>query len=70
MGVKVEKGAIGEVSQLTAGAQHVPPTALSHEGIQTGVVQDGLELKDALFGWAKKTTAWKLVERNQIDLAS
>ena len=60
----------GEISQLPAGAENVPPSALPNEHIETGIAENGLKAKNRLFGRAMKRAVRKLIERNQIDLAS
>ena len=59
----------GEISQLPAGTEHVPPSALPNEHIETGISENGLKMKNRLFGRAMKRAVRKLIERNQIDLA-
>jgi hypothetical protein len=52
---------------LSAGAEHVPSSALSNKRIDAGVAEDGLKTKHRLFGRAMKRAAWKFIERNQVD---
>ncbi|MEK9142097.1 MAG: hypothetical protein AAB308_13670, partial [Nitrospirota bacterium] len=41
---------VGELSKLSAGAEHISPSALSNKRIEAGVAEDGLKTKNRLFG--------------------
>lgn len=59
----------GEFSKLPAGAENVSSSAFSNKCIEAGLAENGLETKDCLFRRALKRAPWKLIERNQVDLA-
>jgi len=58
-----------EFSKLSAGSEDVASSALSNKRIKAGGAEDRLKMKNCLFGRTMKRTAWKFIERNQIDLA-
>ena len=59
----------GEFSKLSAGAENVPSSALPNKRLETRLAEDRLETKDFLIRRTVKRAPWKLIERNQVDLA-
>src|SRR6478752_5848036 len=58
-----------EITELSAGTQHVAATTFPDEDVDAGLAHDRLERQDVEVGRPAEGTAGKWVEGNQINLA-
>src|SRR5689334_5449284 len=59
-----------EIAELTAGPEHVSPSTLAYEGIQTCLSQDSLKRQHTVVMGASVRTSGEFIEGNEVNLAT